>query len=394
MRRSILFITRSDLSLAPYPELALPALARAGWEISVLGQNATQSVYQSALPYPSRAIDLDVGTSLTQEIKLLRRIVSARFEKYGVIYVNGQSLSLRAAFALLGPRLGKRYVYHNADYYSPLTFPMHYRFEKRFSRMADLCINNEFHRAYITYTDYKCRGPMITLPPNLPRAWPVPGRSSQMREAMTAGNPDAFVIMLHGGFSKLRCTEQLISALALLPDRFRLIMTGRTQARDELDVKLVRAGLGSRVTRLPVLGFRALLEYTVNADAGVLFYSNNDLGNFFTAPGRLTEYLACGLPVITSDHTGLEHLVLKYRLGVAVNSADPKAIAKGIMSLAAEADAGAYPTRNQRSVFEDCLAFDHWEPIIASSFDHMMDSRRRACPPPYPWIASSAPTPS
>ena len=143
-----------------------------------------------------------------------------------------------------------------------------------------------------------------------------------------------------------------------------------------------------RVLRPPRLGFGDLLAYTVNADCGVLFYQNNDLGNFFTAPGRITEYLACGLPVLASNHTGLEDLVLKLELGETVVSTEPESIAAGVMRLAAAVSHGRFQRQTMREKFLQRLAFDHWEPLIVEAFRQLMAGPKESAlmRPPFPWL--------
>jgi glycosyltransferase involved in cell wall biosynthesis len=129
-----------------------------------------------------------------------------------------------------------------------------------------------------------------------------------------------------------------------------------------------------------------MLAWSVNADAGMLLYRNNDLGNFFTAPGRLTEYLACGLPVLATHHTGLENLLMRYDLGVAVDSAKPRRIADGLLELEAATKQGRY--RANRGKFLERFAFDLWEPTIVQAFNALLEpGRSRATGrPPFPWL--------
>jgi glycosyltransferase involved in cell wall biosynthesis len=260
--------------------------------------------------------------------------------------------------------------------------------EGRTLRKSDLYINNEFHRGYITQVMHRVRCPVITAPPNLPLAWPRPQKSAEKREMMAGGRGDAFVLMLHGGWSPLRMVTELWQGLAQLPDRFRLVMTGGYVKGDESDVLLAQLGIADRVLRLPRLAFNDMLAYTVNADAGVLIYRNNDLGNFFTAPGRMTEYLTCGIPLLGSNHTGIENLILRHDLGETTDATNPYDIAKSIRKLAAAVDEGSYSSWRMRKVFEDHFAFDHWEPLVKKAMNDMLagQSKTSNLPPPFPWI--------
>lgn len=390
-KRRVCFLTRTPVSDTPYAEVALPALARAGWKLTVVAPDADGSILRRFRPFPCRNVRLCANgrfQGIRAELSLLRALLAARFGPYDVIYVNSQSLSARAVFALAGPKLGKRLVYHNPDFYDPSCHSLYYRLERHLCRKADLYINNEFHRGYITQTFYRMRCPVLTAPPNLPAAWPIPDQCARRRHEINGGQEDAFVLMLHGSYAEIRMVPELLQALRLLPTRFRLAMMGADHRKAEVDGVLRSLNLLERVARLPRLGFCEMLAYTVNADAGVLLYQNNDLGNFFTAPGRMTEYMACGLPVLGTDHTGLENLILKYGLGQAVDSTDPRAIARGIERLA-DRQANEPALRNtMRQRFLDHFAFDHWEPLVVEAFERLVrhGKQRTTERPPYPWM--------
>lgn len=387
--KRLCFISRSGLDDAPYADIALPALAADGWEIDVFSPRASRSILRAVRPYAARCFDLHAREGLTErqrEIELFATLWKARRGGYDVIYVNSQSLSVRAYLALLGMR-AKKVVYHNPDFYDPKAHALHAVLERRFTRRAHLYINNEFHRGYITATFYGATCPVLTAPPNLPACWPIAERSPRLRAEMCgAADADAFVLMLHGAYSELRMVPQLLEALALLPDRFRLVMTNRDHRRNEADASIARLGLQNRVVRLPGCAFDEMLRYSVNADAGVLFYQNNDLGNFFTAPGRLTEYLACGLPVIGTNHSGLENLILRYGLGVATDTTSPRHIAGGLLELEGQVRRGEH--RDSRRRFLDHFAFDHWEAPIVAAFNALLDEKAPAASgrPAFPWL--------
>jgi glycosyltransferase involved in cell wall biosynthesis len=386
--RRLFFISCYDLSMTPYADVALPALARDGWDILVAAVGAESSLLRKTIPYECKARNLlrQQGHSLwSKESELLRELLAARFGPYDVIYVHSEMLCARAALALAGPRLGKRLVYHNPDYYDPITHPLYTRLEGRFCRKVDLHLNNEFHRGYISRAQYRMTCPIITAPPNLPAAWPIPSRSEAKRAEMCGGE-DAFVLMLHGPYSELRMVPQLFEALSLLPERFRLVMTGANVRKAEADAMLQRFGVSERVLRLPTLGYHEMFEYTVNADAGVLLYKNNDLGNFFTSPGRISEYLACGIPVLATDHTGLENLVSRLDLGECVDSTAPRRIAAGLTRLAESTARGRHPRDRMRERFLKHFAFDHWEPKICQAFNDLLVRGKMLSSPPSPWI--------
>jgi glycosyltransferase involved in cell wall biosynthesis len=386
--KRLLFISRGDSSEVPHGEIVLPALAKAGWDIEVVAPGATDSLLHSIRPFAHRARELPRG-GVKQEFAMLRELLRARFGKPDVIYIHSQSLSGRAYLALLGPLFGKKLVYHNPDYYDPFSSPLYCALEKRFCRKLDLYLNNEFHRGYITRAAYRVRCPVVTVPIMLPAHWPFPQRDAALRAEMCGGKDDnSFVLILHGGYGEIRMVPELFEAISLLPERFRLVMFDRHHRQQEVDRKLNELGIRERVVRYPRMSVLQLARYTVNADVGVLLYQNNDLGNFFTAPGRLTEYVGAGLPVIATNHTALENLVWRYRLGVTVDSTKPVKLAGEIANLAEMGRQGQLRAEVLRQTFLEKLAFDHWEPGIVRHFENLLLSNveRADSPPQFPWL--------
>ena len=117
--------------------------------------------------------------------------------------------------------------------------------------------------------------------------------------------------------------------------RTRKERLGTAEKREGRSAAQVAANLGvaGRIIVLDRLPFAELQRFTAACDAGILLYPNDGVGNYYQAPGRLTQYLACGLPVLASDFPGLELLILKHELGVVCNPACPTSIARGVSVL-------------------------------------------------------------
>jgi glycosyltransferase involved in cell wall biosynthesis len=372
MKRLIL-LSAYDVSKNPLAELGLAALARRGWTIDVVAAGASNSVMGRVLPYPCQRHEIAAPNSsrLACEWSVFKWLQRARTGPFDVIYIHSNMLAYRAALGLAGPLFGKRLVYHATDYLDPLDYPLHAWLEKRLARRAAYHLNAEFHRAYIDQTRYGFRAPILVVPPNLPAAWPLPGPSAEIRRELGANSHEDVLAIVHGGWSSLRATSKLSEAMALLPPRFRLVMTA--DPSPALLAELRRMGIEQRVACIGRQKYENLFQYTCSSDIGVLLYANNDMGNYFAAPTRLTEYVACGIPVLGCNFTGLQLLLLKHGIGLCADPESPEDIAKGLLDLEAGRRDGHFSRNVIRQRFLEVFAFDHWEEALCRAFDEVMD---------------------
>jgi glycosyltransferase involved in cell wall biosynthesis len=386
--KKLLFVSRNSLRNAPYYDIVLPSLSRDNWQIDVVAVDAKNSIVKSTIGYNATIHTLLDRPGFRHEMELARILLAARFKDYDVIYLCGHFIAWRSWLYLLGPKFGKKVVYHNTDYFDPITYPLHSRTESSLCKKIDLYINDEYHRAYITRTYYSISAPIIVAPPNLFKDWPIPEPSTELRSQIDGGCPDAFVLMNCGSFTPLRMIPELMTGLASLPDRYRLVLTGGKPKKPEIIELVKNLKLENRITWLPFLDFSELMAYLRNSDAGVMFVANNDLGNYFGAEGRLTQYLACGLPIIASEHAGIESLVRRYNIGECVNSHDSHLIADSIIQLESKIRVGKYTHARIRQIFEQHFAFDHWEQLIVKALNNLLESpaRKKKSPPEYPWM--------
>jgi glycosyltransferase involved in cell wall biosynthesis len=388
--KRLFFLTTSDLRINPFPELALPALADDGWDVTLVGPSANESVLNRCLPYRCRRHEL-LGDSarLGSELEIQCWLQRARFGKYDLVYLQGQPMAPRAALGLAGPLFGKRLIYQTYDFYDPITYPAHSFLEGCIARRASCHLNGEYHRAYFVRTLYRLNCPVLVIPPNLPAAWPIPAQSQDRRRALGAHDAEDVVLMLHGGRSPLRATDQLFAALGKLPRRFRLAMT----CPPDPDLALLADSLGitDRVTYLGRLDYADMFSYTVNADIGIMLHSNNDLGNFFQGPGRLTEYMACGLPILASHFTGLQVLLSTNGIGVCADPESPEDIASRLIDIEAGLRTGTFDRHILRQRFLHTFAFDHWRQAVVSAFANVLSGNSISAGGPPQFSTQGAP---
>ena len=110
------------------------------------------------------------------------------------------------------------------------------------------------------------------------------------------------------------------------------------QAFDELDLKggvLIFMGEGTLTEEIkshakygesvfvhPFVSGEVLLGYTSSADCGIAFIEDISLSDRYCLPNKLFEYIAAGLPVISSGLPDLKKFIRTNRVGVAAETND------------------------------------------------------------------------
>ncbi len=136
---------------------------------------------------------------------------------------------------------------------------------------------------------------------------------------------DAIVFLLVGSGYARKGVGRAIQALALLPPAAHLLVVGRDRAPLRYAALARRLSVADRVTFAGALTDPK--PYYGAADAFVLPTLYDALSN------AVLEALACGLPVVTSDHCGAGELVRAHTAGTVCAARDIKSIAQGMDSL-------------------------------------------------------------
>ncbi len=136
---------------------------------------------------------------------------------------------------------------------------------------------------------------------------------------------DAVVFLLVGSGYARKGVGRAIEALALLPPAAHLLVVGRDRAAGRYAALARRLGVADRVILAGAQTDPG--PYYGAADAFVLPTLYDALSN------AVLEALACGLPVITSDHCGAGELVAAHAAGMVCAARDIDAIARGMKAM-------------------------------------------------------------
>ena len=162
-----------------------------------------------------------------------------------------------------------------------------------------------------------------------------PGRFRPTERVRRADDP--LVLGFVGSLRPWHGLDSLVRATALLAgDRVpvRLLIVGKGPERERLEGLAADLGIADRIEWTGVLPESEVPRALARMDIAVAPYPA--LPGFYFSPLKLFEYMAAGLPVVTTAVGDLPQLVDDGRTGVLVPPDDPPALARAIASLAAE----------------------------------------------------------
>jgi glycosyltransferase involved in cell wall biosynthesis len=135
--------------------------------------------------------------------------------------------------------------------------------------------------------------------------------------------------------------EVLLEALARVSHEVCLFIVGSTDSEygrylQGLAAQRLKPNMCRFVGRVPRERLRPILAF---AHVGVSLYGNGNatcLNERYCSPNKVYEYMAAGLPTITSDNLTLVELVERNGWGLCVPPEDPQALAEAISRLAGD----------------------------------------------------------
>src|ERR1700682_1576944 len=344
---NILFVSANDPEEgAPHADMAGIWLASRGWPVHLLTAGCANRLFINTPlgRIPASGIPKHRGLGkIGWQLQMFCQILQARFKgQTDIYYIEGSPVTPVALAALLFVAR-RKIVYHTQDYLEPARYWFRAAIEKRFARRAGLVICNEPARARFMASHYSLSQVPMVVRTALPAAWPTPDKDPAIRKDLltSLGLEDApkwKLVLNQGPYSDVRCSDALLRALACLPHDYLVVFTGtlpNSHAEQLARNAAQNLGLHGRVIFVNRKPFNELLRITASCDVGILLYPDDGVGNFFQAPGRLTEYIGCGIPIIASHFPGLELAVLKYDLGKVCDPQNPSSIAEALQLLGA-----------------------------------------------------------
>jgi len=214
------------------------------------------------------------------------------------------------------------------------------RYEAPLIRRADVVIHTTPMRAQWTADTFGIATPEVVR--NIPEG---EREGEPLDLAKAAGFPPGTKVILHqGNMQPARGLEALTEAMALLPTEFALMYLGGGKLRPMLEALVSERGLADRVRFAAPVPHDELLPWTAGAWCGASLLVDVCLNHKYSLPNKLFEYLAVGVPLISSDNPEIAGLLGEWGAGEVCDPTDPASIAAAVERLAArhsEASAAA-----------------------------------------------------
>lgn len=171
-----------------------------------------------------------------------------------------------------------------------------------------------------------------------------------------------------------RRIDAMLAALALLPDEWRLDITGFGPSRHVAALRALadRTGVAGRVAWHPPVPPERLVDHLAASDVG-LFLSAGRTGQQSVAlPNKVFEYTAAGMAVVAAGSAEAARLLARHGHGLALEEATPRALAAALRTLDR---AGIEALRRRAAAARDELSWSREKLRLLAVYDALTPRR-------------------
>ena len=162
-----------------------------------------------------------------------------------------------------------------------------------------------------------------------------------IRDRLNAGGDS--IVCFVGALGPWHGVDQLLRAFPIALAKqanMRLLLVGGAKEYEigHLIAQTESLGITDRVSFLGRVEHKEIPRILVESDVAVAPYAHVDYG---FSPLKIFEYMACGLPVITSDVPSTREIIRHAENGLLVKAGDPNGLAQAILSVLGDSDLAA-----------------------------------------------------
>jgi glycosyltransferase involved in cell wall biosynthesis len=360
----ILWLYEGDHVNHPFIRLAANSLAEAGNEVLVI-DNATQVL---TAKYTHRLIvsklsrsrqetkDTDQGRVTKKEsmiqrtagLRVLRhvRMFASRTRLWGFIFARILKFRPKVIISSLPPGFltaaaaskltGSKLVYYPFELFGEQVQSVPDRWLKierwLLRHVVDTLVTQNDKRAELYLHERDSRVQPVII--GNYKASKTVRRQNKLRELLDipAGKR---LVLYEGLLTNGRWLDKLVVSVKYLPDDVCLGFIGskRRWWVEAVEPLLADADIGNKVIVGPLIPHDDLLSYVADADAGVIIYDDLVRNNYYCAPGKLSDYVLAGVPIIAPDFPTIGPVIERWNIGVTFPGSEPQEIAKAILEV-------------------------------------------------------------
>jgi len=240
--------------------------------------------------------------------------------------------------------------------------------ERRFARYANHVSFPQFERAvYFKQVARLKEMPIIIF--NGPRRKWLKGIIEPSKIVVEYKKKFDYLLIYQGSWSSYFGLEKLFDALAICKTNTALIMLGEEREiglRKQYIEYLHKLGIADRVYLAEkYIHYEELPSFTLYADAAIgKLTGENDDAPFndrflIGAANKITEYIACGLPVILQESVSNLSFLEKYQIGITTDTNNKILFAKTIDELLTNNKLRENFKNENKRIFQNELNFDY-----------------------------------
>lgn len=166
----------------------------------------------------------------------------------------------------------------------------------------------------------------------------------------------------------------IIKATRWFPARTVLVLMGQigTYAKKIILPLIEDAPYKNKVFIMEWVSHENLFSTIADADIGLISYSNYGANNYYCAPGKVSDYINCGIPIVSPRFPSIESIITEYGIGYCFEDSSPQSIAKAVSKvLKRPRTEWEYSINRAKNV----LVWETQEPIIKSLTMTLLNDR-------------------
>ena len=156
--------------------------------------------------------------------------------------------------------------------------------------------------------------------------------SGRLRK-MLKFSKDTKIILYEGYIQDGRWLDILVESLLFLSDDTKLVFIGRMDMMwwdRNIKPLLEQPEISNKLMVVPWINHNEILDYVSDANVGIIIYDDSVRNNIYCEPGKLSDYIFAGVPVVAPSFPTIAPVIEHYKIGSVFKKADPESIAEAI----------------------------------------------------------------